>query len=134
MSQRSNLRWEQIKTWIRRDICELGRKIDNRLSEECGILCDESGRTVGKGTFGKVKLGREIATGEPVAVKILDKAKIVDVSDVERVAREIYILKILRHPGIIQLYEIIETEQYLFLVMEYLPGGELFEHIVTRKR
>ena len=59
------------------------------------------GKTIGQGTFGKVKLGNHILSGERVAVKILEKDKIQDVSDVERVAREIHILKIIRHPNII---------------------------------
>ncbi len=59
------------------------------------------GKTIGKGTFGKVKLGNHNLTGEKVAVKILEKDKIQDVSDVERVAREIHILKLIRHPNII---------------------------------
>lgn len=62
---------------------------------------------MGKGTFGKVKSATHILTGEKVAVKILEKDKIVDVADVERVSREIHILKLIRHPSIIQLYEII---------------------------
>ena len=56
------------------------------------------GRDLGKGTFGKVKVGTHVLSGEKVAVKILEKDKILDVSDVERVAREIHILKIVRHP------------------------------------
>ena len=56
------------------------------------------GKSIGEGTFGKVKLGTHIPTGEKVAVKILEKSKISDVADVERVAREIHILKIVRHP------------------------------------
>lgn len=93
-----------------------------------------SERTIGHGTFGKVKLAVHRPTGECVAIKILNKAKIVDGADVERVAREIHILKLMRHPNIIQLYEIIETPRYLFLVMEYVEGGELFSHIVRKKR
>jgi len=67
------------------------------------------GKTIGKGTFGKVKLGNHNLTSEKVAVKILEKEKIQDVSDVERVAREIHILKLIRHPHIIQLYEVLLT-------------------------
>jgi 5'-AMP-activated protein kinase catalytic alpha subunit len=52
---------------------------------------------VGEGTFGKVKLGNHILTGEKVAVKILEKDRISDMADVERVAREIHILKLIRH-------------------------------------
>ena len=91
-------------------------------------------KTLGKGTFGKVKLAVHILTGEKVAIKILEKSKIIDVADVERVSREIHILKLIRHPNIIQLYEIIESPKYLFLVMEYMESGELFDHIVSQKR
>lgn len=59
------------------------------------------GISIGEGTFGKVKLGTHITTNEKVAVKILEKGKIVDVADVERVAREIHILKIVRHPQVV---------------------------------
>ena len=69
-----------------------------------------------------------------MAVKILEKAKITDTADVERVAREIHILKLIRHPNIIQLYEIIETQKALYLIMEYASGGELFDYIVANTR
>jgi 5'-AMP-activated protein kinase catalytic alpha subunit len=62
---------------------------------------------LGQGTFGKVKLAIHEPTGQKVAVKVLEKKKIVDVSDIERVSREIHILKLVRHPNLIQLYEII---------------------------
>ena len=64
------------------------------------------GRTIGKGTFGKVKLGTHILTEEKVAVKILEKERIKDSADIERVTREIHILQLIRHPNIIQLYEV----------------------------
>ena len=67
-------------------------------------------------------------------MKILEKDKISEVADVERVAREIHILKLIRHPNIIQLYEIIETSKQLYLIMEYASGGELFEYIVNHQR
>ena len=92
------------------------------------------GKTIGEGTFGKVKLGTHNLTGEKVAVKILEKHKIVEDVDVERVSREIKILKLARHPNIIQLYEIIETPRQLYLITEYVPGGELFDYIVKHQR
>jgi 5'-AMP-activated protein kinase catalytic alpha subunit len=79
-------------------------------------------------------LGTHILTNEKVAVKVLEKDRIVEVSDVERVAREIRILKTIRHPYIIQLYEIIETPKQLYLIMEYAPNGELFDYIVEKSR
>ena len=91
-------------------------------------------KSIGEGTFGKVKLGTHTLTGEKVGIKILEKDRITDVSDVERVAREIHILKLIRHPNIIQLYEIIETPKQLYLIMEYASGGELFDYIVAKGR
>lgn len=92
------------------------------------------GRTIGEGTFGKVKLGTHLLTGERVAVKILERERIREPADVERVAREIHILGLIRHPHIIKLHEIIETPEQLFLIMEYCNGGELFDHIVEKGR
>jgi len=92
------------------------------------------GKTIGEGTFGKVKLGTHILTGERVAVKVLEKERIQEVADVERVAREVHILKLIHHPHIVQLYEIIETRRQLYLIMEYASGGELFEYIVSSGR
>ncbi len=57
-----------------------------------------------------------------------------DIADIERVSREIHILKLVRHPGIIQLYEIIETPNKLFLIMEHMNEGELFDYIVKVKK
>jgi len=92
------------------------------------------GKNIGKGTFGKVVLGVHTITGQNVAIKILEKEKIVDIADVHRVDREISILKLVKHPNIIHLYEIIETKQQLYMITEYAEGGELFEYIVKRKR
>ena len=59
------------------------------------------GKHLGKGTFGEVKLGQHTLTGEKVAIKILEKDKIHDQKDVERITREIKILKKVRHPNVI---------------------------------
>ena len=77
----------------------------NRQSNTIGNY--QLGKTIGEGTFGKVKLGIHSQTQEKVAIKILEKDRICDVSDIERVSREIHILKLIRHPDIIQLYEVI---------------------------
>jgi serine/threonine protein kinase len=92
------------------------------------------GKSIGEGTFGKVKLGTHLTTNDKVAIKILEKKRISDVADVERIAREIHILKLIRHPNIIQLYEIIETSTELYLIMEYASKGELFDYIVANTR
>jgi len=92
------------------------------------------GKVIGEGTFGKVRLGTHSLTGEKVAIKVLEKDRITDLADVERVVREIHILKLIRHPNIIQLYEIIETPKQLYFIMEYASGGELFDYIVEHTR
>jgi 5'-AMP-activated protein kinase catalytic alpha subunit len=89
------------------------------------------GKTIGEGTFGKVKKGIHKLTGVPVAIKILEKDKIVDLADVERVKREIHILIRIDHPNVIRLYEVIDSPKHIFLIMEFAPGGELFDHIVA---
>lgn len=91
------------------------------------------GKTVGEGTFGKVKIAVHIPTGEKVAVKILEKSKIKDQADVRRVNREIKILKKTRHSNIIQLYEVIDTSNAIYLMMENADGGEMFDYIVEHR-
>jgi serine/threonine protein kinase len=89
-------------------------------------------RTLGKGSFGKVKLGLHTPSGEYVAVKILEKAMLKKDEDIVRLKREIDILRKARHPHIVQLYETVETENYHFFVMEYAELGELSEYIESR--
>ena len=91
-------------------------------------------KTIGSGTFGKVKLGRHVPTGMKVAIKVLEKQRIVDAGDIERISREIHILKLVRHPHIVKLYEIVESQKQLYLIMEFAAGGELFDYIVRKKR
>ncbi|CAK4468231.1 unnamed protein product [Aphanomyces euteiches] len=92
------------------------------------------GKTIGRGTFGKVKIGMHLSTGEKVAVKILEKCRILEIADAERVAREIKILKRNFHSNVIQLYQVIDTSEAIYLVMEYIDGGEMFEYIVKHHR
>ncbi|CEM38022.1 unnamed protein product [Vitrella brassicaformis CCMP3155] len=87
------------------------------------------GATIGEGTFGKVRLGTHTRTSEKVAIKILEKDKIKGDEDWTRVVREISILLRIRHPHVIQLYEILQTHDQLLLIMEYASGGELFDYI-----
>ncbi len=91
-------------------------------------------RDLGEGTFGKVKLGINNRTKKKVAIKILESRKIAMMSDSSRVAREIKILKEVKHKNIIELYEIIETSYAIYMIMEYAEGGELFDYIVSKGR
>ena len=81
-----------------------------------------------------MKEGIHLYTKQKVAIKILEKDKITEVTDVERVSREIHILKIVRHPHIIQMYEIIETPNRLFIIMEHCFNGELFSYITSKTK
>ena len=87
---------------------------------------------LGNGKFGLVKLGINKHTKEKVAIKIMNKKKI-DSSDIELMRTEIEILKICQHPNIIRLYDIFENIDYIYIIMEYCPGGDLFSYLEQRK-
>ncbi|WWD08124.1 hypothetical protein V865_006235 [Kwoniella europaea PYCC6329] len=88
-------------------------------------------RTLGTGSFGKVKLATHAITGHQVALKLINRAKITTPDMNARVKREIQYLKVLRHPHIIKLYEVITTPTDVIMVMEY-AGEELFNYIVSK--
>uniref|UniRef100_A0A667YRU7 Maternal embryonic leucine zipper kinase n=1 Tax=Myripristis murdjan TaxID=586833 RepID=A0A667YRU7_9TELE len=88
--------------------------------------------TIGSGGFAKVKLGRHILTGEKVAIKIIDKKDIGD--DLPRVKVEIEAMKNLSHQHVCRLYHVIETAAKIYMVLEYCPGGELFDYIIAKDR
>ncbi|XP_060711433.1 serine/threonine-protein kinase MARK2 isoform X4 [Hemiscyllium ocellatum] len=90
-------------------------------------------KTIGKGNFAKVKLARHVLTGKEVAVKIIDKTQL-NSSSLQKLFREVRIMKILNHPNIVKLFEVIETEKTLYLVMEYASGGEVFDYLVAHGR
>ena len=91
-------------------------------------------RTLGKGTFGKVKLGIYIPSNEKVAIKILEKSKILEKDDEIRVKREFEMLTLFSHPNVILVAEIFESGGNFYSVMEYCEGGELFNYIVKNRR
>ena len=78
------------------------------------------GKKIGEGTFGIVTLATHILTGEKVAIKILDKKKILEHSDKTRLEREIKILKVLHHNNIVHLYSVIQSSNSIYLIMEYI--------------
>ncbi|XP_064457770.1 maternal embryonic leucine zipper kinase-like [Ornithodoros turicata] len=88
--------------------------------------------TIGTGGFAKVKLAIHVLTGEKVAIKIMDKESLGE--DLPRIKVEIAALKELSHQHICKLFQVIETDTRIFLVLEYCPGGELFDYIVERER
>ncbi|KAG9481195.1 MAP/microtubule affinity-regulating kinase 3 isoform X4 [Eleutherodactylus coqui] len=90
-------------------------------------------KTIGKGNFAKVKLARHILTGREVAIKIIDKTQL-NPTSLQKLFREVRIMKILNHPNIVKLFEVIETEKTLYLIMEYASGGEVFDYLVAHGR
>ncbi|KAM7412610.1 hypothetical protein PAMA_020133 [Pampus argenteus] len=90
-------------------------------------------KTIGKGNFAKVKLARHILTGREVAIKIIDKTQL-NPTSLQKLFREVRIMKTLNHPNIVQLFEVIQTDKTLYLIMEYASGGEVFDYLVAHGR
>ena len=90
--------------------------------------------TIGKGTFSRVKLGINKYSGEKVAIKILDKLKIVEKEDLERIIREMRMLSELDNEHVIKVYQIYEDDNHYLIIMEYCEGGELFNYIVEKQK
>lgn len=90
----------------------------------------EIGRTVGEGTFAKVKFACNTETGDSVAIKVLAKSTILKHKMVDQIKREISIMKIVRHPCIVRLHEVLASKTKIYIVLEFVTGGELFDKIV----
>ncbi|CAF0977829.1 unnamed protein product [Rotaria magnacalcarata] len=88
--------------------------------------------TLGTGSFGKVKKAYHQLTRHTVAIKIVNRTKIKQLDVVGKIRREIQNLRLFRHPHIIKLYQVISTPTDIFMVMEYVSGGELFDYIVKK--
>lgn len=89
----------------------------------------EIGKLLGHGTFAKVYHARNVKSGESVAIKVIDKEKILKVGLIAHIKREISILRRVRHPNIVQLFEVMATKSKIYFVMEYVRGGELFNKV-----
>lgn len=93
----------------------------------------ELNKTIGKGNFAVVKMATHVVTKSKVAIKIIDKTKLSE-ENLAKIFREVHIMKRLRHPHIIRLYQVMETEKMIYLVTEYAPGGEIFDYLVKNGR
>ncbi|XP_059541231.1 MAP/microtubule affinity-regulating kinase 3 isoform X3 [Myotis daubentonii] len=89
-------------------------------------------KTIGKGNFAKVKLARHILTGREVAIKIIDKTQL-NPTSLQKLFREVRIMKILNHPNIVKLFEVIETDKTLYLIMEYASGDSVCGPVLPPK-
>ncbi|CAA0842357.1 CBL-interacting serine/threonine-protein kinase 23 [Striga hermonthica] len=94
----------------------------------------ELGRTLGEGTFAKVKFARNLETGENVAIKILDKEKVLKHKMIGQIKREISTMKLIRHPNVIRMFEVMASKTKIYIVMEFVTGGELFDKIASSGR
>lgn len=90
-------------------------------------------KTLGKGQTGLVKLGVHCVTGKKVAVKIINREKLSE-SVLQKVEREIAIMKLIEHPHVLGLYDVYENKKYLYLILEHVSGGELFDYLVKKGR
>ncbi|XP_026384089.1 CBL-interacting serine/threonine-protein kinase 23-like [Papaver somniferum] len=94
----------------------------------------ELGRTVGEGTFAKVKFAKNVETGENVAIKILDKEKVLKHKMIGQIKREISTMKLVRHPNVVRLFEVMASKTKVYIVLEFITGGELFDKIAKQGR
>ncbi|CAN6450214.1 unnamed protein product [Victoria cruziana] len=92
------------------------------------------GKTIGEGTFAKVKIAVNVQTGQQVAMKIIDKQMIMESKLMHQVMREIKTMKLLHHPNIVRIYEVLATKTKIYLIMEYVAGGRLSDKIAYMKR
>ncbi|KAJ6627944.1 kinase-like domain-containing protein [Mycena sp. CBHHK59/15] len=92
-------------------------------------------QTLGEGEFGKVKLGLHVQFGEEVAVKLIRRENVDKSAKMAKIEREIQILDIqrLKHPNIVRLYDVFETDKFFGIILEYASGGELFDHILAHR-
>ncbi|KAE8811305.1 CBL-interacting protein kinase 31 [Hordeum vulgare] len=83
-----------------------------------------------EGTFAKVRFAKDTESGDHVAIKILDKAKVQKHGLVEQIRREICTMKLIQHPNVVRLHEVMGSKARIFIVLEYVTGGELHDIIV----
>jgi serine/threonine protein kinase len=87
-------------------------------------------KKLGEGSFGRVYLGMKKKDKKEVAIKTIDKSRISQkYRDVKCLVREVELLRLLDHPGIVKLYEVYEGKEHIYLIMEYIKGGNLLSHL-----
>lgn len=90
-------------------------------------------RTVGTGSFGRVHLAQSKVNGKHYAIKALDKYDVVRLKQVEHINNEPTILRDVSHPFLVNLWDAFQDDTHLFMVMDYVPGGELFSILRKQK-
>lgn len=94
----------------------------------------ELGKTIGEGSFAKVKVAKNVETGDVVAIKILDREQVLRHKMVEQLKREISTMKLIKHPNVIKIFEVMASKTKICIVIEFVDGGELFDKIAKHGR
>ncbi|XP_023644779.1 CBL-interacting serine/threonine-protein kinase 23 isoform X2 [Capsella rubella] len=94
----------------------------------------ELGRTLGEGTFAKVKFARNVENGDNVAIKVIDKDKVTKNKMIAQIKREISTMKLIKHPNVIRMFEVMASKSKIYFVLEFVTGGELFDKISSNGR
>lgn len=106
------------------------RKLNIFSTLNCGSMSDYNiTHWIGKGAYAVVKLGMHKPTGENRAIKMYERFKLIDSTRKSSLVREIKIMSWIQHPNIVKFYESIDSSQFVYLVMEYLPGISLLKHL-----
>ena len=108
------------------------KKKSNRYDGKIAGLYDLE-ETIGRGHFAVVKLARHVFTGERVAVKVIDKTKLDDVSR-DHLFQEVRCMKLVQHPNVVRLYEVIDTHTKLYLILELGDGGDMYDYIMKQEK
>ncbi|XP_054792258.1 CBL-interacting serine/threonine-protein kinase 3-like isoform X1 [Prosopis cineraria] len=124
------VRGERVELYLK--VKESFRMSQSKIKRRIGKY--EVGRTIGEGTFAKVKFARNSETGEAVAIKILEKEKVLKHKMAEQIRREIATMKLIKHPNVVLLYEVMGSRTKIYIVLEFVTGGELFDKIVNNGR
>uniref|UniRef100_S4RU32 SNF-related serine/threonine-protein kinase n=1 Tax=Petromyzon marinus TaxID=7757 RepID=S4RU32_PETMA len=90
-------------------------------------------KTLGRGHFAVVKLARHVFTGEKVAVKVIDKSKLDPMATSHLFQQEVRCMKLVQHPNVVRLYEVIDTQTKLYLILELADGGDLYDYIMRHE-
>ncbi|XP_077238079.1 CBL-interacting serine/threonine-protein kinase 5-like [Tasmannia lanceolata] len=93
----------------------------------------EMGRLLGQGTFAKVYYGKNLRSGESVAIKVINKDHVKKDCLIDQIKREISVMRLVRHPNVVELKEVMATKSKIFFIMEYVRGGELFAKVAKGK-
>ncbi|KAF7803311.1 CBL-interacting protein kinase 5 [Senna tora] len=124
--KRPNITPSQFQSWL----CDLGLIMNIMMTFHKKY---ELGRLLGQGTFAKVYHARNLITGQHVAMKVIDKEKIMRVGLIDQIKREISVMSMVRHPNIVELYEVMASKNKIYFAMEFVKGGELFAKVSKGK-